>query len=306
MQSCTVQSRTVNHDSHSSSLLPVGAAIAAMLFIQAGASIIKGLFPVVGTQGATVLRLTLATIMMFVIWRPWRVRVRRERWPWIVAYGIVLGAMNSLFYAALSRIPLGIAVSLEFAGPLGLALLGSRRALDFLWVLLAVCGIYLLLPVGDRGGSLNETGVVLALGAGLCWALYIVFGKRAGDGGSGPAVVYGSLVGMLAVLPFGAAQALPALSQPHVLMLALAVALLSSAIPYSLEMIAMTRLPARIFGVLMSVEPGIGALVGFALLSERLSAAQLLAVALIIAASVGTVSSHAATRRGELEQVTPL
>jgi len=299
-----VQSATVNASSTSpSALLPVSAAIAAMIFIQAGASIIKGLFPVVGAQGATVLRLTLATAMMLLFWRPWRVRVTREHWPWIVAYGISLGAMNSFFYAALSRIPLGIAVALEFTGPLGVALLSSRRPLDFLWVGLAVAGIYLLLPNGSHGPSLDPTGVLLALGAGLFWALYIVFGQRAGGGGSGPAVVYGSLVAMLAVLPFGTAQAAQGLHQPRVLGLALAVALLSSAIPYSLEMIAMTRLPAKIFGVLMSAEPGIGVLIGWLLLNERLSGPQVLAVVMIIAASVGTVLSHAATRRSDLGSV---
>lgn len=276
-----------------------------MLFIQAGASIAKHLFPVVGTQAATILRLALATLMMFAFWRPWRFRVARGLWPWIIAYGVALGIMNSLFYAALARIPLGIAVSLEFAGPLGLALMSSRQALDLLWVLLAMVGIYLLLPTGAHG-SLDRAGVLLALGAGFCWAMYILFGKRAGAGGSGPAVVYGSLAGTLVVLPFGAGAALRGLQLPDVLVMALAVALLSSAIPYSLEMMAMRRLPARVFGVLMSVEPGVGALMGFLLLSERLSAVQLIAVGLIITASAGTVVSHAAMLRGEAERITPV
>lgn len=267
-----------------------------MTVIQAGASIIKGLFPVVGVQGATLLRLGFASLMMLAIWRPWRTPVRRGNRRWIVAYGIALGAMNSLFYAALSRIPLGIAVSLEFTGPLGLALLSSRRPLDFLWVLLAVAGIYTLLPIGAHSATLDATGVALALGAGFFWALYIVFGQRAGEGGSGPAVVYGSFVATAAVMPFGIAQAGHALLAPHVLPAALAVALLSSAIPYSLEMIAMTRLPAKTFGVLMSVEPGIGAIVGFLLLHESMTPLQVCAVLAIIAASVGTVLTHAAAR----------
>lgn len=279
-------------------LLPVAAILCAMLFIQSGASIVKSLFPLIGTPAATFLRLAFATLMMLAFWRPWRFQVARGVWPWIIAYGVALGTMNFLFYAALDRIPLGIAVSLEFTGPLGLALLGSRQARDVLWVFLAIAGICLLLPFGSRG-SLDRAGVLLALGAGLSWAMYIVFGKRAGAGGSGPAVVYGSLFGTLAVLPFGVGAALRGLQLHSVLLLALTVALLSSAIPYSLEMMALRRLPARVFGVLMSLEPGVGALIGFLLLSERLSATQLFAMALIITASAGTVISHAAVRRTE-------
>jgi len=297
-----IQCATVRSPSDSSPFLPVAAALSAMLFIQSGASIAKNLFPVIGTQATAILRLALATLMMFAFWRPWRFQVARGLWPWIIAYGVALGTMNSLFYAALARIPLGIAVSLEFAGPLGLALLGSRQTRDVLWVLLAIAGIYLLLPVADHG-SLDRTGVLLALGAGMSWAMYIVFGKRAGAGGSGPAVVYGSLVGTLAVLPSGAGAAFRGLQLPGVLVMALAVALLSSAIPYSLEMMALRRLPARVFGVLMSVEPGIGALMGFLLLGEHLSVVQMIAMALIITASAGTVISHAAIGRGKPEQI---
>ncbi len=293
----------VNQGDRAQVLMPVGAALLAMVFIQAGASIIKGLFPLVGTQGATTLRLAFSSLMMLLIWRPWRTPVTRGRWRWIIAYGAVLGIMNSLFYQSLARIPLGIAVALEFTGPLGLALLSSRRALDFLWVMLAIGGIYLLLPISPAGAALDPVGVSFAFGAGVCWALYIAFGQKAGQGGgSGPAVVYGSLVGTLVVLPVGAAQALHGLSLPNVLPSVLAVALLSSAIPYSLEMVAMTRLPSKTFGVLMSVEPGIGALVGFLLLHERMNALQVIAVLLIIAASVGTVLTHAAERTAPVAQ----
>jgi inner membrane transporter RhtA len=286
-----------------SPFMPVTAALSAMFFIQAGASIIKGLFALVGTQGATTLRLAFASLMMLAIWRPWRTPVRPGSWRWIIAYGIALGAMNSLFYHSLSRIPLGIAVAIEFTGPLGLALLSSRRPLDFLWVLLAIAGICLLLPISPGSEALDPVGVACAFGAGLFWAFYIVFGQRAGGGGgSGPAVVYGSIIGTVAVLPFGAMQAVQGVMAPHVLPAVLAVALLSSAIPYSLEMVAMTRLPAKIFGVLMSVEPGIGALVGFLLLHEHMSVAQVLAVLMIIAASAGTVLTHSAERASPTAQ----
>jgi len=275
-----------------SPIMPIGAAIAAMFLIQSGASLAKSLFPLVGAAGATALRLLFASLMMLAIWRPWRVRVAGRERKFILAYGIVLGAMNLAFYLALSRIPLGVAVALEFTGPLGLALVSSRRRLDFLWVAIASVGVYLLLPLGLASKSLDPQGVTLAFVAGICWALYIVFGQKAGAGGSGPAVAYGSVIAGIVAAPFGFAHAGGALFSAAVIPTAILVALLSSAIPYSLEMISMTRLPARTFGILMSVEPAIGAMAGFLILGEHLRFAQLIAIVLIVIASVGTVSTH--------------
>jgi inner membrane transporter RhtA len=272
--------------------MPIGAAIAAMFVIQTGASLAKGLFPLVGAAGATALRLLFASLMMLAIWRPWRVAVAGRERRFILAYGVALGAMNLAFYLALSRIPLGVTVALEFTGPLGLALVSSRRSLDFLWVAIATVGVYLLLPLGSAQKSLDPMGVLLAFIAGICWALYIVFGQKAGASGSGPAVAYGSVVAGIVVAPFGLAHAGPAMFSAAVIPTAILVAMLSSAIPYSLEMISMTRLPARTFGILMSVEPAIGALAGFLILSEHLTIAQLTAIALVVIASVGTVSMH--------------
>jgi inner membrane transporter RhtA len=191
--------------------MPVGAAIAAMFLIQSGASLAKGLFPLVGAAGATVLRLLFASIMMLAIWRPWRTPVAAARRAPIAAYGVVLGAMNLTFYLALNRIPLGIAVALEFTGPLGLALISSRRSLDVLWVAIASVGVCLLLPIGAAPATLDPLGVALALGAGVFWALYILFGQKAGAGGSGPAVAYGSIIAGLVVAPFGFVDAGPTL-----------------------------------------------------------------------------------------------
>ncbi len=265
-----------------------------MCCIQAGASVAKGLFPVIGPVAVTTLRLGFATLMMLGIWRPWRTPVRRENRRFILAYGIALGCMNASFYAALSRIPLGVAVALEFTGPLGVALLASRRSSDYLWVVLAIAGVLLLLPMGAGTARLDSIGVAFALAAGLFWAGYIVFGQRAGAGAgaSGPAVAYGSLIATAIVAPFGVAQGGGAMFATTILPAALALALLSSAIPYSLEMISMTRLPAKTFGVLMSAEPGIGAIAGLLLLKERLSMTQVIAIVLIVVASVGIVVTH--------------
>lgn len=263
-----------------------------MCCIQAGASVAKGLFPILGATAATTLRLGFACVMMLAIWRPWRSSVAPERFKFILAYGVSLGCMNSLFYAALSRIPLGVAVALEFTGPLGVALMASRRPSDYLWVGLAIAGVVLLLPLHVGTEHLDALGVAFALGAGVFWAAYIVFGQRAGAGGSGPAVGYGSLIATIVVAPLGLAQSGLAMFAPAILPAALAMALLSSAIPYSLEMMSMTRLSAKTFGVLMSVEPGIGAIAGLVLLKERLSLTQVIAILLIVVASVGTVATH--------------
>ncbi len=276
----------------SSAAMPIAAALIAMCCIQAGASVAKGLFPIIGPAAATTLRLGLACLMMLAIWRPWRSRVAPEHRRFILAYGISLGCMNALFYAALSRIPLGVAVALEFTGPLGVALLASRRPSDYLWVALAITGVVLLLPISVGAEHLDTVGVAFALGAGVFWAAYIVFGQRAGAGGSGPAVAYGSLIATIVVAPLGIAQSGLAMFAPSILPAAVAMALLSSAIPYSLEMMSMTRLSAKTFGVLMSVEPGIGAIAGLILLKERLSMTQVIAILLIVVASVGTVATH--------------
>ncbi len=269
--------------------LAILAVIVAILSLQGGASLAKQLFPVVGAQGAVSLRLTFATLMLMAFWRPWRTRPARGRLRWILGYGTVLGCMNLTFYMSLRTVPLGLAVALEFIGPLTVAVLASRRAIDLLWVGMAAGGILMLLALGPVTARIDPVGAGLSLAAGVFWGLYIILGKRAGATNPGHAAAYGALIAAAIVIPVGIAHAGTALLSPALLPLGLAVGLLTSALPYSLEMLAMARMPSRTFGVLMSLEPAIGALSGFLFLQERLSLVQMAAVALIMVASAGVV-----------------
>jgi len=215
-----------------------------------------------------------------------------RQWRAVLLYGGAMGAMNLLFYAALASIPLGVAVALEFTGPLAVALAGSRRPLDFFWVLMAVGGLTLLLPLGHFSGDIAIGGVLLALGAGVCWAGYIVFGQRAGSGGGGGhTAALGVATAAVIALPFGIAGAGTSLVDPSILPLALGVALLSSAIPYALDMVALPHIPARLFGILMSAQPAFAALSGLLILHERLEWPQLAGIAAIVVASLGATAT---------------
>ena len=265
---------------------PIALLLVAMVSIQSGAALAKHLFPAVGASGATALRLALATLMLVAVFRPWRMRVERHQWPALLAYGVSLGLMNLMFYKALETVPLGIAIALEFTGPLAVALFGSRHLRDVVWVVLAVLGLVLLVP--EQGTqALDPVGVAYALGAGACWALYIVFGQKAGSDHGPQTVALGSCIAAAVAVPFGVAHAGAALLSPALLPIAFGVALLSTALPYSLEMVALTKLPTRTFGMLMSLEPAIGALCGLLFLHERLSVLQWLAIVAIIVASGG-------------------
>jgi inner membrane transporter RhtA len=274
--------------------LPVLLLLIAMVVIQAGASIAKTLFPIVGAPGAVALRTVLATLMLVIALRPWRATITAGSWRALAVYGVALGVMNFLYYMALRTVPLGITVALEFTGPLGVALISSRRPLDFLWIGFAGGGLWLLLPLGRTG--VDPTGALFALGAGCCWALYIVFGQKVGAQHGARAVALGSIIATFIVVPIGVADSGFAWLAPAVLPYGLAIALLSTALPYTLEMIALTRLPVRTFGILMSIEPAFGAVIGWAMLNERLRALQWAAIAMIILASVGTTAT-ATTQR---------
>ena len=269
-------------------LLPVGLLVVSMASVQVGAAVAKRLFPVVGPVGAVALRVTFAALILGAVLRPWRARRTPAAWRLVLFYGLSLGGMNALFYAALRTVPLGVATAIEFTGPLTVAMLASRRALDFLWIALAVGGLLVLLPLRSASAAIDPAGATFALAAGACWALYIVFGRRAGAEHGIQTTAVGMAIAALVVLPFGLAHAGTALFAPRLLPLALVVAVLSSALPYSLEMVALPRLPAKTFGTLMSVEPAFGALTGLVMLDEQLTARQWLAIAAIIAASVGT------------------
>lgn len=265
------------------------SVIVAMVSVQAGAALGKQLFPMVGPAGATILRLVFASLILAVVWRPWRHWPKRAAWRPILIYGAALGSMNLLFYMSLARIPLGIAVALEFTGPLAVAVIGSRRPLDWLYVAMAVAGVVILLPFHGASAHLDLTGAAFALAAGACWSLYIVFGQKSGaQTHGGIAASIGMVVATLVVLPAGVAQAGASLLSPALLPAAIGVAVLSSAIPYSLEMVALKRLPTQTFSILMSGEPALGAISGLILLGEHLSLSQWLAIGLIIAASAGT------------------
>ena len=277
-------------------LLPVAALITGMVSLQYGATVAKTLFPIVGAAGTASLRVGFSALILLAVWRPWRRSLGRREAGWIALYGVSLGLMNVLFYLAIARLPLGPAVAIEFAGPLAIALVASRRMADFLWIGVAVLGLGLLLPVSSSS-ALDPLGVVLALAAALAWALYILFGQRAGRIDGGQAVSLGMLVAALVAAPFGLAEAGTDLLAPGILLAGLAVALMSSALPYSLEMFALRRLDRKSFGVLMSLEPAVAACAGFALLGERLDAVQWLAIGLVIAASAGiTATSRRAVR----------
>jgi inner membrane transporter RhtA len=286
----------------SESLPPSSLLIFGMITVQLGAALAKDLFSSLGPAGVVFLRVGFAALTLLAIWRPWR-HLRAERiagagrrdYLAVVAFGLILAVMNLTFYSALDRIPLGVTVTIEFIGPLSVAVAGSRRALDLLWVALAVGGILLLAPLGVLGTvPLDPLGLLLALGAGACWAVYILLTARVGKafpGGSGLSLAMA--VGAVALLPVGVAGAGSALLNPRLLLLGAGVGLLSSVIPYSLEMAALRRISTSAFGVLMSLEPAIAALIGWLVLREALELRAIIALVLVTTAAIG------ATRMGK-------
>ncbi|ELQ6262463.1 threonine/homoserine exporter RhtA [Cronobacter malonaticus] len=268
--------------------LPVVVLLVAMASIQSGASLAKSLFPLVGAPGVTALRLALGTLILVIVFKPWRLRFTRSQRMPLLVYGLALGAMNYLFYLSIRTVPLGIAVALEFTGPLAVALFGSRRPVDFLWVALAVLGLWFLLPLGQDVTHVDPLGAACALGAGVCWAIYIIAGQKAGAEHGPATVAVGSLIAAIVFVPIGAAAAGEALWHWSVLPVGLGIAILSTALPYSLEMTALTRLPTRTFGTLMSMEPALAAFTGMIFLGETLTLVQWLALLSIIIASVGS------------------
>ncbi|WP_368413384.1 EamA family transporter [Dongia sp.] len=272
-------------------LLPVGALLVAMVSIQAGASFAKALFPAVGAEGTTALRLGFGALMLTLVLRPWRARITLGNWRSLALYGVVLGLMNLCYYLSLTRIPLGIAAAIEFTGPLIVAVCTSRRRIDLIWVALAAGGLLLLLPFDGAASALDPIGILYALLAGAGWGTYVIIGKRAGDalGSSTPAL--GMIIGALVVLPFGINEAGMALLSPALLPTALLVAALSSAIPFAFEMVALRNLQPQTYGTLTSLEPAIGALAGLVILHEALPVIQWLAIGLIISASIGTTAT---------------
>ena len=267
--------------------------LGAIFSIQGGAAFAKQLFPILGADGTTFFRVWFSALVLFGIWRPWRHRPSLKAFQYIAIYGLSLGLMNWMFYQAFSRIPLGIAVALEFVGPLGVAILSSRKGLDYIWALLAAAGIALILPHTDFSGSIDIVGVLFALAAGVCWGFYIIFAKKLGSYiTGGRATAWGMMAAAISITPM-TIHAVPwSTLTVKTVLIALAVAVLSSALPYSLEMKAIRRVPSKTFGILMSLEPAAAALSGLILLGEKLTLVQWAAIGCVMVASFGTTLSH--------------
>lgn len=287
------------NDARWARVLPLLAVFGSVTALGLGTSLAKQhLFPQVGALGTTALRVGFSALLLVLIWRPWR-RALRPGDGWAaLRYGVALGFMNLLFYQALQTIPFGVAVAIEFSGPLAVAMAGSRRAVDLLWLALAITGLALLLPLGQgvTVSALDPVGVAYALAAAACWGSYIVFGKRLSHLHAGHSVSLGLSVAALSVMPFGITHAGTALLSPNVLLWGLAVAAISSAIPISLEMVALKRLPPSAFGIMISMEPAVAALLGMLILHEQLDARQWLAIASIMAAAAGSSLTVRPTR----------
>jgi inner membrane transporter RhtA len=263
---------------------PTALVLLGIVSVQVGSTLAKHLFSVVGSFGAVALRLFFAAAVLMLLWRP-SLRMNRRAWTVVLSYGVILGSMNLCFYLALARIPLGIAVTIEFLGPLAVALAGSRRWLDALWALLAAGGVVLLM---EGRGDLNPVGFLFALAAGTCWGVYILVGAALGRHTTeGNGLALGMAVAALVAVPFGVAESGTALIQPWVLVAGLGVALLSPVIPYTLDLEALRRIPPRVFGILMSLEPAMAALIGLVVLRESLHGSQWIAVLCVVAASAG-------------------
>ena len=268
---------------------PTALVLFSIVSAQLGAAVAKSLFDSLGPGGTVFLRIAFAALVLFVLVRP--KLGGHDRAGYLIAglFGLALAGMNFSLYLAFDRIPLGVAVTLEFVGPLGVAVADSRRVLDLLWVVLAAAGILLLAPLGVLGGmDLDPVGVAFALLAGCLWACYILLSARTGSafpGGTG--LVIALCVGTLVLFPFGIAGAGYALLDPKLLLAGFGVAMLSSAIPYWLDLEALRKLPARIFGVLMSLEPAVAALAGLVVLGERLEMRAVAAVLFVTIAAAG-------------------
>jgi inner membrane transporter RhtA len=277
-----------------------GAALlvlASIVSVQCGAALATTLFDEIGTAGAVFLRAGFGALVLLAVTRGAALRVRE--WPQrdVILLGGAVAAVNLVFYAALDRLPLGIAVTLEFIGPLGVAIAGSRRRRDLLWALLAAVGI-LLLSDGTGGESVDALGVALALTAGAFWAAYIVLSDRVGDLGPGAGgATMAAVISAVIVAPFGLAQGGSEIFTPSHLLIGAAIGTLSTAVPYTFEIEALRRLPRAVFGVLMSLEPAVAAAIGFVALSQDLAPLELLAIALVVIASAGALRSAAATPR---------
>jgi inner membrane transporter RhtA len=268
-------------------LPPVPAVLLSIISVQCGAAIAKTLFPAIGAAGTASIRIGVSALILLIAYRPNLRDITREQWKIVVPYGLCLGAMNLIFYLAIERIPIGLAVTLEFIGPLLVAIIGSRRLIDYCWVLLAAAGIVLIAPWSNE--RIDALGVLFALVAGALWATYIVLGGKISKiMNGGQAVSTGMLFAAILILPFGFFENGLANLTPRLFGMGVALALLSSAIPFTLEMKALGQLPPRTFSILMSLEPAAASICAFIFLQENLSFYEILAVVCVIIASAGS------------------
>jgi inner membrane transporter RhtA len=271
-----------------SALLAGFALLGSQLSLNLGAAVAKHLFPLIGVEGVTAYRVGIAALLMLLVFRPWRTPLTWRQACNVAVYGCVIGLMNLMIYRSFSRIPLGIAVAIEVAGPLTVAVLSSHRPRDFVAVCLAVVGLYFLLPIHGGVDRLDPVGVAYAAGAAVCWALYIVFGKRVSVMHGGQSVAWAMLAASLFIVPVGAWYAGALLLTPAYLLIGLAIAVMSSALPYTLEMLSMRTLSSRTFSMFSSGAPALSALAGWLVLGEYLSVTQWLAIGSMVLASALT------------------
>lgn len=277
--------------------------ILSIISLCTGTSFAKSLFSQVGAIGTTTLRIFFSACILWLIWRPWRIPITRSDLATIVPYGICIVGMNLPFYLSLQTLPVGIALAIEFTGPLGLAIYKSRTRYDFLWIVLAILGLYLLLwPGADSEEliALDLAGVIYALIAGLFWAAYIIFGQRARRVHPGHVTSYGLTIAAMIILPFGLMSGGVAMFNPNLLLFGLGIAVLSSALPYSLEIFALRILPAKTFSIMLSLEPAVGALAGIIILGEVIETKQWVAILLVVCASIGCTATAVRDHRKDM------
>ena len=278
-------------------MMPRQAALAALAVVASqfsnalGATWAKSLFPAVGPEGIIALRVGFSAILLGLATQAWRVRVSRDQIGNLVAYGVALGLMNSFAYQAFARIPVGIGMAIEVTGPLAVVIYNSRRLSDLAWLVCVVAGLALLLFKDAALPSVDPEGVALSFCSAACWASYIVYGKRVSALGGGNIVAVGLVVASLFVVPFGIAGSGSKLFQPEWLLLGAAIAVLSGAFPFFLQILALRRLPSRVYGLIASAVPAVGAIMGFFVLGEALDLRQCLGILLVVAASVGATLS---------------
>lgn len=267
------------------------AVLLAIFSLQIGASLAKELFPVLGPLGATSLRILFAALILFVVFRPWKKPLNKAQRKQVFIFGACIGIMNLCFYKALQYIPQGLVVAIEFTGPLVLSCILSKKKSDFLWILLAALGLLMILPLKETEAALSFIGIFYSLAAGFFWALYIYLGKKVGTNQGTGSIAWAMGAATVVTLPVGYYEQGAALFSWNVIPLGIAVALLSSVIPYSLELFALKKIPAKTFGILLSLEPAVAVLSGFLFLAEKITSIQLVAILFISLASLGSTLS---------------